>query len=287
MDDWPAGSHLVLETIVENVPLLAVGYKYNGRKVQCFVATKGAGHTENGVSYVAKWKNKHRNTLTRNIPRPEIISKYYTSSNVIDKGNQSRQSHLRLEKHWVTEDGFFRLITTLFGICITDCWLGYKHHLHPNHHHKKTEIEIVSFASILAKDCLYNSYSSDYCEDQDLVLMDHTPAQPSTITGLLSTVALPLTVPNDTFPSPCTLPLTIPPVHCLVENKGSMKHTKSTVSVSGVKCKKEGNRIVRGTCLICPRKTKYYCKVCPGGQKNRTRPWLCSQQCFTQYHPAN
>ena len=54
MSDWPGGSHIVLETVCDEVPLLAVGYKYNKRKVLCFIATKGAGHTEPGVSYEAK-----------------------------------------------------------------------------------------------------------------------------------------------------------------------------------------------------------------------------------------
>ena len=42
MKDWPAGSHLVLESVFSGVPVIAMGYKYNKRKVICFVATKGA-----------------------------------------------------------------------------------------------------------------------------------------------------------------------------------------------------------------------------------------------------
>ena len=47
------------------------------KKVLFFIATKGAGHTEPGEPYVAKWKDKNLNTLTREVARPEIVSKYF------------------------------------------------------------------------------------------------------------------------------------------------------------------------------------------------------------------
>ena len=80
---------------------------------------QGAGHTEPGHCYKAKWKDDNGNTMTRDVAHPQVISKYFANSNVIDVFNQARQFDLRLEKHWVTEDGYFRLITTLFGIVIT------------------------------------------------------------------------------------------------------------------------------------------------------------------------
>ena len=58
----------------------------------------------------------------RNVTQPDVISKYFARSNVVDLFNQSRQFDLELEKHWVTEDGFFRLVTTLFGIIVIDYW---------------------------------------------------------------------------------------------------------------------------------------------------------------------
>ena len=125
MKNWPPGSHLVLETTCEGVDVVACGYKYNKRKVCCFVFTKGAGHTQEGKPYVAKWKDDNNNTRTRNVPRPDVISKYFGHSNVVDLFNQSRQFDLKLEKHWVTEDGYFRLLTSLFGIVVTDCWKSY------------------------------------------------------------------------------------------------------------------------------------------------------------------
>jgi len=78
---------------------------------------------------------------------------------VIDVLNQSRQSDLKLEKHWITQDGYFRLATTLLGITVTDAWRGYQWHLDKTHRHK--ELSIVEFADILAFDCFENQFSKE------------------------------------------------------------------------------------------------------------------------------
>ena len=106
MQNWPAGSHMVLQTTTrEEIDLCAVGYKYNSKKVMLFVFTKGAGHTEPGNPCVARWKDDNGNSCTRRVSRPEVCSKYFANCNAVDVHNQSRQFDLRLEKHWVTQSG--------------------------------------------------------------------------------------------------------------------------------------------------------------------------------------
>ena len=55
--------------------------------------------------------------------RPDVVSKFFRDSNIVDKHNQSRQFDLALEKKWVTTNPFFCLITTIIGIAVTDTWL--------------------------------------------------------------------------------------------------------------------------------------------------------------------
>ena len=57
MKEWPPSSHLVLQAEYEGVVMFACGYKYNKRKVCSFIFTKGAGHTEEGQRYKARWKD--------------------------------------------------------------------------------------------------------------------------------------------------------------------------------------------------------------------------------------
>jgi hypothetical protein len=40
----------------------------------------------------------------------------------LDRHNQARQSCLALEKAWITKDRYFRLFTTIIGVCVTDAW---------------------------------------------------------------------------------------------------------------------------------------------------------------------
>ena len=157
MKPWPPGSNLVLQATIHGVKMYAVGYKYSKHKVLCFLYNHGAGTIQRGEPYVAKWKDRRGNTHTKYVPRPDVISRYFADSNKVDTHNQARQFDLHLEKAWVSRCGFFRLATTLFGLCVVDAWKGYKHHLCPRHRHY--DIGIKAFTSILCKDLLENKCS--------------------------------------------------------------------------------------------------------------------------------
>ena len=124
LKDAPSGNWLTLESIVENVPILALGYKYNRRKVLFFVATKGAGAATPGEPYVARFNDALGNLHRRFVPRPSIISRYFSFSNMVDSHNHFRQFLLALEKKWLTKDCWFRLFCGLIGMCTTDAFLA-------------------------------------------------------------------------------------------------------------------------------------------------------------------
>jgi len=165
--NWPARSHIVLEGSSEDdINLLVIGYKYNSKKILCFVSTKNVGSTEPTCYYEARWLDKNGNTMSRRVPRPKIINDYFSHSNAIDRHNHVRQFLLRLEKHWKTEDGYFRIITTIFGICITDAWKAYRFHIGNRHRHKQMTID--DFADLLCHDCLNNKFTDVIYEDSIL-----------------------------------------------------------------------------------------------------------------------
>jgi len=169
MKDWPSGSHLVLEgRAVEGIDLIAIGYKYNSRKVLSFVCNKNHASTELTDYYEACWRDENNNTSVRKIPRPETVGCYFRNSNVVDMHNQARQFELCLEKHWVTQSGYFRFFTTMVGLVVTDAWKAYRHHLHKKHRHKTIEIE--AFANLLAKDMLDNRFKSLTSEEEVLYI---------------------------------------------------------------------------------------------------------------------
>ena len=162
MKDWPPGTHLVLETTIKDKRYYALGYKYNMKKVLCFIATEGAGHTGDGDPYEAKWLDANGRMASRTITRPHMLSEYFKYSNQIDKHNHARQSQLAIEKNLITTCGYFRLWCTYLGITVTDCWKVYRHGLGDKMPNK--EISILSFANILCKTHLLNDYSNSLNE---------------------------------------------------------------------------------------------------------------------------
>lgn len=299
MQDWPSGAHIVLETVCDNVPLIAMGYKYNKRKVICFVATKGAGHTEAGVSYEAKWKDSNGNTCCRNVPRPELASKYFLESNRIDMFNQARQAELKLEKHWVSEDGYFRCITTLFGICVTDAWKGYQYHLPNKHRHKG--IEILHFAKLLTKDLLENGFCRRIDDDTtSLVIQQDTPR--NTNQGLTTGFSLSLLessssegavsisqVSELTEPAMMESSLSAEVQKQLKEYAIQQVHTLQLCdehvfhSVGKGSKMRTGIRKRRGKCIVCKNNTRHYCQGCQPANK-RVKQWCCSNDVERRCH---
>jgi hypothetical protein len=102
--------------------LLAIGYKYNSRRVLKFVATTDAGSKKAGTPYYMRFTDAYINVYVRKVQRPTIISTFFNDSNCVDSHNHVRQYELALEKKWLTQDPFFCLHTTLTGMMVADAW---------------------------------------------------------------------------------------------------------------------------------------------------------------------
>jgi hypothetical protein len=154
MKDYPSGSYLVLEctTPTKQVQLLAIGYKYNARKILLFVATKNAGSTKPGTPYKAKFPDRFGNTKERSVIRPAILSQYFEISDAVDSHNHARQFLLALEKRWVTHNPWFRIDTTIIGMTVVDAWKCLQYHL-PREYGQYTAKQV---ADCIAWDCVNN-----------------------------------------------------------------------------------------------------------------------------------
>jgi len=158
MQKWPSGSYLVMKTMCPqtNIPLYALAYKYNIKKVLCFVMTANAGSTIPGSTpYIAQFPDKYGNLSTRNVPRPEVLATYFGHSNIIDSLNHKRQHLLGLERLWKTINPWWRNDLTIIGMTAIDCLAAIKYHC-PNFKH----LTVEEYADRLAYDCVNNPYSS-------------------------------------------------------------------------------------------------------------------------------
>ncbi len=151
MKDAPGGVHILLEgTAPCEVLLIAVGYQNSRKTILFFVLTKGAGSLTNGDPYEMKLTDSYGNVKTRFVDRPQVISKFFQTSNVIDTHNQLRQNLLQLEKNWLTKNAYFCLSTTLLGINGTDSFLLANYHKIINSNSNGSDDKKSVFRGLLA-----------------------------------------------------------------------------------------------------------------------------------------
>jgi len=117
LKDAPGSVFIAQEgTTKDEVPLVALRYRYNRKTTLLFVLTKNAGSTTLGEPYHMKYMDSLGNVCTCYVDRPQVISNFFSSSNKIYTHNQLRQDCLKLEKQWITQDPFFHLGTTFVDI---------------------------------------------------------------------------------------------------------------------------------------------------------------------------
>ena len=56
-------------------PLIAIGYKYNARKVLSFIVTDNSGSTKTGIPYLSKYPEQFTNVSICPVSRPLVMSK--------------------------------------------------------------------------------------------------------------------------------------------------------------------------------------------------------------------
>ena len=124
--DFTGRSYIVLRSkpmVTGEMTLIAIGYKYNSRKVILVVATEGTGSTTLGIPYLSKYPDQFYNASICPVASPHIMYKFFGSVNGVESHNKSRQSDIALEKFWVTQCGWLWLCTTVsMGIVINNCW---------------------------------------------------------------------------------------------------------------------------------------------------------------------
>jgi hypothetical protein len=187
----PGGVSIILEAKAPNeVPLVAVGYRYSRKTILYFVQTKNAGSSVHGEPYHMKYIDEFGNVHERNVDRPDVISKFYLSSNVIDNHNQMRQDSLALEEKWITHNCYFRLATTLIGISVIDSFLLAKYHkVIDCSKNEDTTMSVRRFAGALAYQLLHHAsiLSSDTVskfKPEDV--LDDSPPKSMTATSVSS-----------------------------------------------------------------------------------------------------
>ena len=82
MHYWPGGSYLVMKSnprFPYGIPLLAIGHKYNSRKVLVFIYIEGAGSTEPGDPYLSCFPDIFYNVSVCPVVSPHLLGRYFNA----------------------------------------------------------------------------------------------------------------------------------------------------------------------------------------------------------------
>ena len=167
------GDHVALSANVQGHQLFAVGWLDGKRKD--LVSTCGttlpstpATRTRQEV-VVSADKGVSTCPYLRTTPRCNIVAFYFDNFHFIDVHDHMRQGILKLEQHWLTRNWVYRVLSTLFGVIVTDCYYASRY-IHP------AEMSGVDFreyvdrlAYQLINSDIYGVRTSAYSNEQELV----------------------------------------------------------------------------------------------------------------------
>jgi hypothetical protein len=141
MSNWSSqpqvakGSHLTLKSKVvtaggDTVPIFAVCWKDFKPKTFIFsrgTTTPGTPITRTRYKKVQQGLSYEDQTYEVVTPIPNCAAEYFKAFPIIDIHDHYRQGSLALESSWKTQTWWHRLFSTLFGMIVTDAFLGMRY----------------------------------------------------------------------------------------------------------------------------------------------------------------
>ena len=141
--------------------LLAIGYKYNFRKVLGFISIEGAGINEPGDPYLSCFPDIYYNVDVLPAVFPHFLGRYFNACNAIDNKNRMNQPNIALVKYWVTQSVYFRLATTVaLGMGVTDGKLLLCHGISQDSDYKN--ISTLEYNDRTIYDCFNNPFTDEF-----------------------------------------------------------------------------------------------------------------------------
>lgn len=265
MDAYPSGSYIVMEATIEGQKLYLLGYKYNSSKVLTFLCSENAGLFQEGKPYIARFPDGNGNVNQREVPRPSVISDYFSLSNVVDVHNQLWQFSLRLEKSWVTHCPWFRILTSVLGFTITD---AYQLSWYQSMNESIQSMSMTDFADRMAWDLINNS---DQKEVPSVYLSSSAPTSiatsiPPTSIVRSSTSSAISSLSGSSFPDSAENTNAAQDKHKLITNPK----------------KEPSGRARRCKCYYCGKKTTKICGHKDCGDEV-LRLFFCVGKCFDRH----
>jgi hypothetical protein len=101
----------------DEVNLVAIGYCYGCKTTLFLGMMENAGDTSEGDSYKMKYTDNYGNICTQYTDHPEVVSKFFSSSNIIDTHVIHHQNLLQLKKHGGQKSLLLSFNYTYWNVC--------------------------------------------------------------------------------------------------------------------------------------------------------------------------
>ena len=123
-----------------------MAYAWSQKGISYILSTCGSTEPSPNM-YKSYFEGDFGNVSYKELNRPSIAHLLFDYLPLIDEHNKQRQNRLALETKWPTRCCWFRLLTTLIGMCVVDLHRLYKH-CRPE---QFGELDILQFSDVLCK----------------------------------------------------------------------------------------------------------------------------------------
>jgi hypothetical protein len=142
----PAGHWVVFKTLISAVDIFTMAYTWSQKGISYILSTCGSMEPSPNM-YRSYFQDEFGNVSYKEINRPSIAPLLFDYLPSIDEHNKQQQSRSALETKWPTRCCWFRLLTTLIGMCVVDLHRLYKH----SRPEQFGEIDVLQFSDVLCK----------------------------------------------------------------------------------------------------------------------------------------
>ena len=180
----------------------------------------------------------------------------------------------------MAEDGYFRILTTVFGICVIDVWRGYQAMCKPNHRHY--DIPMKPFVDVLILDLLENNEKEFEKETEKDYVLPLDQEHPSVVDAFTNES-------QDTEVSGLTHHSSQTSAHSLSAcGFSELCHVLQLTTEKVAEKGKSGGRRKQNRCSECGKKTSFFCaspectrvrttsNPIQGSVRDRQTYWLCT-----------
>jgi len=142
--DLPAGHWVTMITAISGVKVVAMAYAWSQIGISYILSTYGSTEPSDKL-YMSYFEDDFRNVSSKEVSRLKLAHLIYDYLPLINEHNKQRQKILGLERKWPTRSCWFRLLTTLLGMCVVDMHQIYRNLKNERYH----DVDVLEFSDII------------------------------------------------------------------------------------------------------------------------------------------